>query len=99
MRENVKNLSVSIYISPDKFSSEKIFNWTIGCLTRSNISVFFICYSRCRRLICLYIVRYYDLITFDTTTLGYLNPIADKLKELLINLSNLVLTYHPKTKV
>ncbi len=22
------------YISPDKFSSEKIFNWTIGCLDR-----------------------------------------------------------------
>ena len=24
----------SKYISPDKFSSEKIFNWTIGCLDR-----------------------------------------------------------------
>ena len=28
---------------------------TIGCLDRSNRSVFFICYSRGRRLICLYI--------------------------------------------
>ena len=59
----------SYYISPDKFSSEKISNWTIEFLSQSITLIISIYYLDCRILICFYIVNISSEI--DKRSSGY----------------------------